>query len=182
MNTYLRNTVIISKNTHIFKAFKITKGTITKRINNFIILTYKANDIVALEYINELSDYDYYTEELTTGIWMDYDQILKEKLLINIIKTKNIHIELLSINDPIIAISRYIYYLYLEKKVDCFYLDKSISELSIYLKIEKRQLSKIITFLISEEIISRNNKLIIIQNLDKLKSLAFRIDTIPYNS
>lgn len=178
MEKYLRNTTIIKKDNKVTKVFKIIKGTISKRIHNSIITTYKQDEIIAVEYLNSESEYDYITEELTIGNWLNYEQITTENInyLLNTISTKNRQIELLLINDPIIAFSRYIYYLHLEKKVDCFYLDKTISDLALYLKIEKRQLSKIITLLITENIITKNNKLIIIKDSLKLKQNAFKKD------
>jgi len=52
----------------------------------------------------------------------------------------------------------------------------TLKELSEYLKIEKRQLSKIITHLITINIISKQNKLIIIQNLNKLINISYSKD------
>jgi len=172
MEKYLRGTIIIKENTYITKAFKITKGTISKRINNNIIEIYKNNQTILLEYIDNISIYSYIAEELTIGEWIDLDIDLLKKQT----QTQNIHLELLLINDPIIKVSRFIYYKYIEKQVLCFYLEMTLKELSEYLKIEKRQLSKIITHLITINIISKQNKLIIIQNLNKLINISYSKD------
>ena len=165
MEKYLRGTVIIKENTYITKAFKITKGIISKKINNNIIKTYKDNQTILLEYIDTISIYSYTAEELTIGEWIDLDiDSLKKQT-----QTQNIHLELLSINDPIIKVSRFIYYKYIEKQVLGFYLEMTLKELSDYLKIEKRQLSKIITHLITINIISKQIISCTTYNNSKLK-------------
>ena len=73
MEKYLRNTTIIKKDNKVTKVFKIIKGTISKRIHNSIITTYKQDEIIAVEYLNSESEYDYITEELTIGNWLNYE-------------------------------------------------------------------------------------------------------------
>lgn len=171
MHKYLTGTILIEENTYITKAFKIIKGTISKRLNNNIIKVYK-NTTILLEMIDKTSIYSYHIEELTLGEWIDFDMdLLKEQHF-----KQSIHLELLLLNDPILKVTRYIYYKYIEKQVLCFYLEIKMKDLSDHLKIEKRQLSKIITYLINTNIISKQNKLIIIQDLLKLKNLVFSKD------
>lgn len=171
MNRYLTGTILIPKNTYITKAFKIKKGIITKRLENKIIKTYRDNQTILLEQIDTISIYSYHIEQLTIGEWIDLDIDLLKKQAYD----QNIHLELLLIDDPIIKVSRYIYYKYIEKQVLCFYLDIKIKDLAAYLKIENRQLSKIITYLIEINVISKQNKLIIIHNLQKLEKIALQI-------
>ena len=165
MKQYPRETILQIPNN---KAFKIIRGTVTKRINNKIITSHKDNEIL----LNITPLYTYQTEQITTGIFLELDSTL----LNNYILKQTIQIELLLINDPIIKFTRYLYYKYLEKQVLCFYLEIKIKDLANNLKIEKRQLSTIITYLEKENIITKNNKLFIINNLQKLIELAYKKD------
>ena len=177
MQKYLRGTKIITKNSLINKLFKIEKGTIAEYLNNQKITTYSKGDILPIEYYKKNSIYDYISLELTTGIWInDYNINTINEILSNKIIEQKRQLELLLINDPTIKLARFIYYKYIDKQVLSFYLDMKIKELSEFLKVKKREISETISLFTSKKILTKNNNLFIIHNLEMLIFEAFKND------
>lgn len=174
MKTYLRNEIIIQKNVYINQIFKITKGHITNRRKTEI---YKSNDYLFLDQIfyNSYTLDEYYALDMVAGEWIDkqnidmnYFPILSSKY-----QEKKNQTELLLLQDPIIKVSRYLFFEYQNNKTESFYITLSIAELSVYLNISKSSLSETIHFLISKQIIAKHNHLFNILDIIKLENYAY---------
>lgn len=179
MKAYLRNEIIIKKNTYINQIFKIIKGNIINKNNTE---HYKQNDYLFLDQIfyNNYTLDDYIAVDLVYGIWIDRSDIDMSyfKILSKMYQEKKNHTELLLINDSIIKVARYLFFEYKNNKTESFYISLSMSELSVYLNISKKTLSEIITFFISKQVIAKHNKLFTILNITKLENYAYCNDYI----
>ncbi|MDE6241908.1 MAG: hypothetical protein K2M08_05780 [Anaeroplasmataceae bacterium] len=177
MKTYLRNEIIITKNAYINQIFKITKGHIT---NTRKTESYGPKDYLFLDQIfyNPYTLDEYYALDLVAGEWIDKCDIDTSyfPILSKMIQEKKNQTELLLLNDPITKISRYLYFEYLNNKTESFYITLSISDLSIYLNLNKSTLSETLKYLESKEIISKHNKLFNILNIKKLEMLAYQTE------
>lgn len=166
METLLTKTKILLKSEYVIK---IEKGTIIELINNKIVKTYKKGNYI---FYNNI--YTYITQELTIISYLSLNQIWNNlyynKILNEILKQK-LQIDILKKQDSLTKITTYLYLKYLEKNIPTFYIDK-IETLSSELNIKKREISNNFSFLIKTNIITKQNKLIIINNLEKLKSLT----------
>ncbi len=177
MKTYLRNEIIIEKNAFINQIFKITKGHITNRKKTQI---YQPKDYLFLDqiFLNPYTLDEYYALDLVSGEWIDKQDIHMEyfHILSEMYQEKKNQVELLLIQDPIIKLSRYLFFEYINKKTESFYITLSIAELSIYLNIPKATLSETLHFLETRQILAKHNKLFNILNLEKLEAYAYHID------
>ena len=132
MKTYLRNEIIITENAYINQIFKITKGHITNKRKTE---NYGPKDYLFLDQIfyNPYTLDEYIALDLVAGEWIDkcdidlsYFSILSKKL-----QEKKNQVELLLIQDPIIKVSRYFYFEYINNKTESFYITLSIKELAM---------------------------------------------------
>lgn len=175
MKQYFRNEIIIKKNTQINQVFKIVKGHI---INAKQTRIYKPNDYLFIEQIfyNPKTLDDYIALDLVAGEWINKDEIKNDFYIIlsKMYQQEKNHNELLSINDPLIKFSRYLYFEYQNKQITSFYLTMGIKDLATYLNISN--LSEILHFLVNQKIITKHNKLFNILDIDKLEELAYRND------
>lgn len=176
MAKYLTNTIIKHKNEYIDKLFYIEKGIVLEKTTNKI---YNEHSYIFLNYIyqRQYSISDYITKSLVIGSWVDFNNL--DISFINIMSSsinKLIkHNEILMLSDPLIKLSRYIYYEYLTKENVSFYIP-SIKELSIYLNVNHKDLSHYLTHLINLNIVSKHNKLLTILNIKSLEDKAFLLD------
>lgn len=177
MKTYLRNEIIIKKNAYINQIFKITKGHVTNRKKTQI---YQPKDYLFLDqiFLNPYTLDEYYALDFVSGQWIDKQDIPLEyiSILSKMYQEKKNQVELLLIQDPLIKLSRYLFFEYINKKTESFYITLSISELSIYLNITKDKLSEMIHFLESRQILAKHNKLFNILNITKLEEYAYHKD------
>ncbi|MDE7106125.1 MAG: hypothetical protein K2O22_03070, partial [Anaeroplasmataceae bacterium] len=159
MKTYLRNETIITENAYINQIFKVTKGHITNKRKTEI---YGPKDYLFLDQIfyNPYTLDEYYALDLVAGEWIDkcdidlcYFSILSKRF-----QEKKNQVELLLIQDPIIKVSRYFYFEYLNNKTDSFYITLSIKDLALYLNISSDTLSETLQFLKSKQILDKHNK------------------------
>lgn len=177
MKTYLRNEIIIQKNVYINQIFKISKGhIINKKHTEF----YKPNDYLFLDQIfcNSYTLDDYIAVDLVAGEWIDKNDIDMSYFLIlsTMYQEKKNQVELLLLQDPITKLSRYLYFEFINKKTESFYITLSIAELSVFLNISKDKLSEVIQFLKNKRIIDKHNKLFNIINISLLEQYAYRSD------
>ena len=177
MKTYLRNEIIITENAYINQIFKITKGHITNKRKTE---NYGPKDYLFLDQIfyNPYTLDEYIALDLVAGEWIDkcdidlsYFSILSKKL-----QEKKNQVELLLIQDPIIKVSRYFYFEYINNKTESFYITLSIKELAMYLNITSNTLSETLQFLKSKQILDKHNKLFNIINSSLLKKYAYHKD------
>ena len=177
MKTYLRNEIIIQKNVYINQIFKITKGHITNRRKTEI---YKSNDYLFLDQIfyNSYTLDEYYALDMVAGEWIDKQNIDMNyfSILSTMYQEKKNQTELLLLQDPIIKVSRYLFFEYQNKKTESFYITLSITELSVYLNMTKESLSDSIQFLKNQNIIAKHNKLFNIINITLLEKQAYQKD------
>ena len=176
MKQYLTNEIIKYKNEYINEIFYIEKGTIIEDKTNH---TFQDHSYLFLEriYTNPFTENNYIAKSRVTGKWLK-----KEELSINHIKElaqmyekEKKHSELLQIKNPIIKISRYLYYEYLPNKKMNFYI-LSFKEISSYLNISLSKITEVFKYLINQNIISKHNKLIKILCIKKLEDNAYLLD------
>lgn len=177
MKNYLRNEIIIKENEYINKIFEILKGEVKEDKTNKI---YTKGEFLFLDriYNNPYSPYTYTSLNLVSGKWLSKNELTDEhiKILAQMYQTEKAHNELISINDPLIKLARYLLYEYKKNKTFSFYLSYKISELSTYLNINKKSLSDALNHLSSKQIISRHNKLFNILNYNSLEKYAYLND------
>lgn len=177
MKTYLRNEIIITENAYINQVFKITKGHITNKRKTE---TYGPKDYLFLDQIfyNPYTLDEYYALDLVAGEWIDKEQIDMSyfPILSKLYQEKKNQVELLLIHDPVIKVSRYFYFEYLNNQTDSFYITLSIKNLALYLNISCDTLSETLQFLKSKQILDKHNKLFNIINSDSLKKYAYHKD------
>lgn len=174
MKTYLRNELIIPKGSYINQVFKIIKGHITNQRKTKV---YYPKDYLFLDqiYYNSYTLDDYYALDLVVGEWIDKSDIGLEYLSIlsKMYQEKNNQTELLLLHDPIIKVARYFWFEYQNKKIESFYLEMSIKDLSYYLNLSRKELIETIQFLESSRIISHHNKLYNLLDIKKLENRAY---------
>ena len=179
MKNYFRNEIIIKENEYLDKVFEIIKGNILEENTNRI---YSKGDLLFIDkiYYNSYATSNYLSLNLVSGKWINKNEITTKHLsiLANMYQSEKIHNELLLINDPLIKVSKYLLYEYKNKKTQSFYIDKSLSDLAIYLNINKKSLSDSINHLISKQIIAKHNKLFNIINITQLNKQAYLKDYI----
>lgn len=177
MKTYLRNETIITENAYINQIFKITKGHITNKRKTE---TYGPKDYLFLDQIfyNPYTLDEYYALDLVAGEWIDKCDIDLSYFLIlsKRFQEKKNQVELLLIQDPIIKVSRYFYFEYLNNKTDSFYITLSIKDLALYLNLSSDTLSETLQFLKSKQILDKHNKLFNIINVNLLRKYAYHKD------
>ena len=176
MKQYLNNTIIKYKNEYINSLFYIQQGIVLETKTN---KEYKDHSYLFIEYIykDAYSISDYVTKTKVVGYWIEFKELDTSfiKIISSILNKTLIHNELLSITDPLIKISRYLYYEYYIKQTPSFYII-SIKELSSHLNVPTKTISEILQYLIDKEIISKQNKLINILKIKNLEELSFLQD------
>lgn len=177
MKTYLRNETIIIKDAYINQIFKITKGHIANKSKTQI---YKPNDYVFLDQIfyNPYTLDEYIALDLVVGEWIDKCDIdiTYFPILSQMYQEKRNQVELLLIQNPIIKVSRYLYFEYMNNKTESFYIILSMKDLALYLNLSLELLSQTLKFLKSKQILDKHNKLFNIINIDLLKKYAYHKD------
>ena len=176
MKQYLTNTIIKHKNEYINSLFFIEKGTIVEEKTNKVFSEHSYLFLDCI-YLNKISSSNYIAKTKVIGKWIPFEQLdfSITKILANELYKINIHNELLSIKDPYIKISRYLFYEFKYKDTLSFYIP-SLKELSIYLAITLKEVSIYFNLLINKQIISKHNKLINILNIKSLEDKAFLLD------
>ncbi len=177
MRTYLRNEIIITKNAYINQIFKIIKGHIQNKKGTEL---YGPNSYLFLDQIfyHSFTLDEYYALDFVSGEWIDKEDIDISyfSILSKMYQEKKNQAELLLIQSSITKIARYFYFEYINNKTESFYVTLSISELAIYLRLSKLELSEGIKFLESKMILAKHNKLFNILNVKQLETYAYMPD------
>lgn len=177
---YSRGSLFIPQGYLCSQCYFLQTGIIEELKENQLIHQYLNNDYVLLDHLftDEPTTSVFYVRQACSGYWVSKSEIIEQAnqyltiLAKQIIKEKA-HNELLQINDPIIKMSRYLYYEFEARKLYTFYLTITIENLCQSLSISHQHFLEALSFLENKKIISRKNKLINLLNLPKLKFYAF---------
>lgn len=167
--------MIITKNAYINQIFKITKGHISNQRKTEL---YGPKDYLFLDQIfyNPYTLDAYFALDLVAGEWIDKCDIdiSYYPILSKMYQEKKNQTELLLLNDPITKVARFLYFEYLNNQTASFYITLSIGDLSFYLHISKKELSEVLKYFESSEILSKHNMLFNILNKEKLEKIAYQ--------
>ena len=170
---YLTNEIIFTKNDLCSSIFLINSGKIALCKNNKICKIIYKNEIIGLDLIfsnNPFYDYDYKSLELTSLVFISKDVLFNELTnplfslsLLNFysetIKELTYHNSLLSYQNEQERVINFLYLEYKKKNSTSFVIALTKAELSVYLNIDRKNLSKIFSDLINKNIIANQNKL-----------------------
>lgn len=177
---YTRGSLFIPQGYICSQCFLIQTGIIEELKEKKQIKQYKSNDYILLEALltGEATTSSYYVLQSCSGYWISKTEIMENANQYLVILAKQFikekaHKELLLLNDPIIKISRYLYYEFESRKLYTFYLTTTIESLCQSLSISHKHFLEALSFLENKSIISRKNKLINLLSLSKLKFYAF---------
>ena len=175
---FLRNEKIYTKSSKCKELAIIKRGTISTK-KNIIKNTFSQNELIGLQYLFSTKGtyiYDYIAQSLTT-----IESITKDELLNDLDELQSflttlsdytikleLHRDILLLPTPLKKISLYLYQEYLTQESTTFYIKFLKRDLSIYLNIPPRILSKELLYLQNNNIISYQNKLYTIIDIDKL--------------
>lgn len=177
---YFRGTTLIQNGYICSKCYQIQTGIIEEKKENQVINIYKAGDYILL---NELltstcTTSTFIAKQNCSGVWISKTEILENartylSVLASQVQKVKKYYELLQIQEPIVKISRYLFYEYELKNLSVIYLTITIEQLCKNLSIKHSNLLETFTFLENKNVIARKNKLINIINVQKLKFYAF---------
>ncbi len=177
---YTRGTILYSPDMIVDRCFQIKTGIIEEIKEHQQIQKYLPGDYALLMemFHQEICTSSFIVAQNSTITWISKNEVLSQntayfEYLCKKLKKEKAQNELLKIDDPIIKLSRYLYYQYEENKLLSFYLTITIEQLCYDIHLKHQDFLQSIAFLENTKVIKRGGKLMNIINLQKLKDYAF---------